>query len=211
MADVVDLIVSFPTVIFTVPLMFCLCWFLLGLVVSGFDVGEGDLGADLDGDGSIDGFEHVAAALHLGALGLPLALLMLSFGGWSVSLLFSMLMRSAGAENTATIAGGFLVGLTAGVLFVWKVGGVLGQALATEQGPERSAAIGCVCKVRTLEVSETFGDAEIISGAMKNSLVKVRAPKGLFKRGDVALLVQHDLERDAYWIAEIEEEYRPHT
>jgi hypothetical protein len=151
------------------------------------------------------------SALHLGALGLPLALLMVSFGGWSVSLLFSMVMRSAGVGTTLTIVGGLLVGMAAGLLFVWKAGGALGQALATDQGPERSAAIGCVCRVRTLEVSETFGDAEIISGAMRNSLVRVRATKGLFRRGDVALLVQHDPERDAYWIAEIEEEYRPHT
>lgn len=211
MSEIVDLIVSFPTVIFTVPLMFCLFWFVLGIMVSGFDIGEGDFDVDVDGDGHIDGMEHLGAALHLGALGLPLALFMLSLGAWSASLLFSMAMRQAGVTGTLAILGGLLVGMTVGVLFVWKVGGALGRTLATEQGAERSAAIGCVCKVRTLEVSETFGDAEIISGAMRNSLVKVRAKKGLFTRGDVALVVQHDPDHDAYWIAEIEEEYQPHT
>ena len=35
MTDVIDLMVSFPTVVFTVPLVFCFLWFLLGFVVSG--------------------------------------------------------------------------------------------------------------------------------------------------------------------------------
>jgi len=210
-ALLIELITSFPTVIFTVPLLFCFLWFLLGILVSGFDVGEGDFDVDLDGDGHIDGFEHMAAALHVGALGLPLALLMLSLGGWTTSLLFSYGARQAGLSTTLAVIGGLLLGLAVGVLFLSKVGGALGRALTTEQGAERSAAIGCVCKVRTLEVTETFGDAEIVSGAMRNSLVKVRAPQGMFKRGDIALVVQHDAERDAYWISEIDEEYRPHT
>lgn len=205
-----ELITSFPTVLFTVPLVFCLLWFLLGFVASGFDIGDGDFDLDLDGDGEIDGFEHLAGALHLGALGLPLMLLMLSFGGWAASLLFSVAMRHTGAGNVVTIVGGVMLGLLIGLLFVWKVGGVIGRALTTEQAPERSAAIGCMCKVRTVEVTDTFGDAEILTGPMRPSIVKVRAPAGQFRRGDVALVVELDPERDAYWIAEIDEQYQPH-
>lgn len=210
MSEVLELITSMPTVIFTVPLIFCFLWFLLGFIASGFDIGEGDFDVDLDGDGDIDAFEHLAGALHLGALGLPLMLLMLSFGAWAASLLFSVAMRQTGAGNALTIAGGLVLGVVVGLLFVWKVGGVIGRSLTTEQAPERSAAIGCMCKIRTVEVTDSFGDAEMITGPMRPSIVKVRAPAGQFRRGDVALVVDLDPVRDAYWIAEIDEQYQPH-
>jgi hypothetical protein len=209
-SEVIDVMVRFPTVIFTVPLVFCLFWFILGLLVSGFDVGEGGFDLDLDHDGHVDAFEHLAGALHLGALGLPLALLMLSLGAWSSSLLFTIGMHKVGASNAITLVGGLLLGLVVGVLFVWRVGGAVGRALATEQGAERSAAVGCVCKVRTLTVSENFGDAEVLSGAMRSSIIRVRAKTGEFTRGDVALVVEFDEAKDAYWVAEIEAEYQPH-
>lgn len=209
MSDILDVMVSFPTVVFTVPLVASLLWFLLGLVVSGFDVGDGDLELDLDGDGDIGAFEYLVGALHLGALGVPLSLLMLSFGAWATSLLFSLAVQGLDVSAALVAVIGIVLGLVVGLLFVWKVGGPVGRALATSQAPERSAAIGCTCKVRTVEVSESFGDAEILTGPMRSSIVKVRAPAGTFQRGDVALLVELDPERDAYWIADIEEQYRP--
>jgi hypothetical protein len=209
MTEIIEQSVSFPTVIFTVPLIFCLLWFLIGFVASGFDVGDGDFDLDLDGDGDIDAFEHVVGALHLSALGLPLSLLMLSFGGWAVSLLISVAATNAGVSAAVVVLLGLVLGLAAGFLFVWKVGGSLGRALTTEQGAERSSAIGCLCKVRTTRVTSTFGDAEVLSGPMKSSIIRVRAEEGQFQRGDVALLVELDDEHDAYWIAEIEEQYRP--
>lgn len=209
MNELVDQTVSLPTVIFTVPLIFFLLWFLIGFVVSGFDVGDGDFDLDLDGDGDIDGLESLLGALHLSALGLPLSMLLLSFGGWAVCLLVSSLATDAGFNPTLVVLAGLLLGLAAGFAFVWKVGGSIGKALITEQGALRDSAIGCVCKVRTTRVTPTFGDAEVMSGPMKNSIVRVRADEGLFQRGDVALLVDIDPERDAYWIAEIEEQYRP--
>jgi len=207
---VIDLMVSFPTVIFTVPLIVCLLWFLLGLIMSGFEIGEGDLDLDLDHDGHVDAFEHFAGAMHLGALGLPLAMLMLSLAAWAASLLFSIGMHTVGVSNAFTILGGLVLGLVVGLSFVAKVGGALGRALTTEQGAERSAAIGCMCKVRTLEVTETFGDAEVLTGPMRSSIVRVRAKPGRFHRGDVALVVEFDADHDAYWVAEIEKEYQPH-
>jgi hypothetical protein len=209
-SDVIDLIVSFPTVIFTVPLIFFFFWFLLGFVVSGIDVGDADLDLDLDHDGHVDAFEHFAGAMHLGALGLPLAMLMLSLGAWSASLLFSLGMREIGVHGAITVLGGVAFGLVVGLLFVAKVGGALGRALTTTTGAERAEAVGCVCKVRTLEVSETFGDAEVLTGAMRNSIIRVRAKAGRFHRGDVVLVVEFDPDVDAYWVAEIEEEYQPH-
>lgn len=209
MTEIIEQSVSLPTVIFTVPLIFCLLWFLVGFLVSGFDVGDGDFDLDLDGDGDIDAFEHVIGALHLSALGLPLSLLMLSFGGWAVSLIISVAADRSDLNPVLVIVAGVVLGLAAGFVFVWKVGGSLGRALTTEQGAERASAIGCLCKVRTTRVTPTFGDAEVVSGPMKNSIIKVRADEGLFVRGDVALLVELDDEHDAYWIAEIEEQYRP--
>ncbi len=209
MTDIIEQTVSLPTIIFTVPLVFCFLWFVVGTLVAGFDIGDGDIDLDIDGDGDIDGFEQLAAALNLGVLGLPLSLFMLSFAGWAVSLLVSTAAADADLGAGITIVLGLVLGLVAGFVFLWKVGGVLGRALTSEKGAERSAAIGSLCKIRTTEVTMTFGDAEIVNGPMRTSIVKVRAPAGEFTRGDVAIVVELDPEKDAYWIAEIEEQYRP--
>ena len=210
MAQIVEQFVSLPTVIFTVPLLFCFLWFLLGFVASGFDLGEGDFDVDIDADGDIDAFETFAASMHLGALGLPLMLFMLSLGAWITSLLVSSGLEAVAAPAALTVVVGIVAGLVVGVLFVRTAGGALGRALTTEQAPERGAAIGCTCKVRTLRVTETFGDAELLSGPMRTSLIKVRAKAEEFSRGDIALVVEHDPVTDAYWIADIDEEYQPH-
>src|SRR5829696_8906268 len=114
MSEIIDQTVSLPTVIFTVPLIFCFLWFLLGFVVSGFDIGDADFDVDLDGDGNIDGLEHLFAALHLGALGLPLALFMLSFAAWAVSLFFCVAVADTNLGTGLTVAIGILLGLLAG-------------------------------------------------------------------------------------------------
>lgn len=207
MSDLLQLVFSFPTVVFTVPLLFSLTWFLLGLVLSGFDMGDGDMDFDLDGD--IDLFDHLGGLLHLHTLGFSLSLLLLSFGGWATTLVFSALLNTPAGLGLLLGLVGLGVGIGGGVLFVWGVGGPLGRALTTETGPERDAALGCICKVRTVHVTTSFGDAEILTGPMRNSLVKVRAKEGDFTRGDMALLVELDRDADAYWIAELDEELHP--
>ena len=209
MGELLDLSLSFPTVVFTVPLLFFLSWFVLSLVLSGLDFGDSDGGLDLDGDGDIDFFDNVGHAFHLGSLGLSLALLLLSFGGWAMSLLFTGLTRSLEVESTISATIGVVVGFAAGFGFLRAVGGPLGRAMTTEPAPERESALGCMCKVRTVDVSPTFGDAEIVSGPMRNSIVRVRAKAGEFRRGDIALLVELDRDTDAYWIAELDEALRP--
>lgn len=209
MGDLLDLSFSFPTVVFTVPLLIFLLWFVLSLVLSGLDFGDADLDLDLDGDGDIDLFESLNHSLHLGALGLSLSMLLLSFGGWAVTLIYAAVARTMDTGGMISATLGVVVGMVAGVLFLKAVGGPLGRALATESAPERDSALGCLCKVRTVDVTTTFGDAEVITGPMRPSIVKVRAQPGEFHRGDVALLVELDRDADAYWIAELAEELRP--
>ena len=208
MGDLLDLSFSFPTIVFTIPLLICLLWFLLSLVLSGLDFGD-DLDIDLDGDGNIDFLEGLTHSLHVGALGLSLSLLLMSFGGWAITLVYAAVARSLDAGGLLFATIGMVIGVFAGIGFLKGIGGPLSRAIATKDAPERQSAVGCLCKVRTVDVTPTFGDAEIVTGPMRPSIVKVRAAAGEFHRGDIALLVELDADADAYWIAELAEELRP--
>jgi hypothetical protein len=70
----------------------------------------------------------------------------------------------------------------------------------------KSHFIGATCKITTLEVSETFGQAEIDDGQAR-IIVSVRAntPNALTK-GDKAKVTSYDKEKGTYEVV-LEEEY----
>lgn len=195
------LILSFPTVIFTFLLAVCVLWWLLSMLLAGLDV-------DLDGDGS-DGFGD-----HLGftAMPLPLALSFLSLGGWVTT---ALLQSTLGAETdgfelaVGTAVGVLLAALVVGLVIVKIMSVPLGRLFATEQAPTRRSTVGSFCKIRTLEVNEGFGHAEVLNGPTRGALISVRAKDGRFTRGDTAQVIDYDEASNTFVIDDIDELVRP--
>lgn len=65
--------------------------------------------------------------------------------------------------------------------------------------------VGSVCRIRTGQVDERFGQAEVADGGA-GLIVEVRATPGTLKRGGSALIVDYDAEREAYLVEVFDEE-----
>ena len=200
------LLTAFPTVILTGFFAFCLAWWLISVLFSALDF-------DLDGDADGDGFgDHVGKALGAGPVPIPLALTILAFGAWSASLALQAVLSSSDDPHLdvgialAVLAGAVVVGL----LLLRLLARPLRGLFHTEPALERRAAVGSVCKVRTLYVGDTGGQAEVVNGGLRGNLIPVRAGMGgPFHRGDHALIVDYDETSGRYTIADIDDDLLP--
>jgi hypothetical protein len=199
MRRLVELLTEFPTVIFTSVLAFCLAWWIVSMIVSGAD---GDFDADVDAD-------H---PLHLGNLPLSLACTILATFGWSLSLLGQIALDALNLTGALLVIAAIGLGIVA-LGFGFKMLAVLAKPAArifvSEAAPQRHASVGATCRVRTTHVTESFGDAEVLTGETKGSIVKVRSHDHDFTRGDLALLIAFDESNEAFTIAELDPHLTP--
>jgi hypothetical protein len=76
----------------------------------------------------------------------------------------------------------------------------MGRLFVTHQAPGRGTLIGKVCVVTTGWVNEKFGQAEVDDGGA-GMLIQVRCDKAdALKRGDQALIIDFDNEREAFLV-----------
>jgi hypothetical protein len=67
-----------------------------------------------------------------------------------------------------------------------------------DQGIEQSL-LGATCTIRTSRVDNVFGEAECSVDGLSH-IIKVRADCGSFKHGDKAVVIEHDVEKQIYYI-----------
>jgi hypothetical protein len=195
------LILSFPTVIFSFLLAVCLLWWLASIVLGGIDV-------DVDGDAS----GGLGDQLGFAAMPLPLALSLLALGGWVTTALLQQTLGASddGYRLALGVAIGVLIAAIAvGVAIVKLLSRPIGKLFATESAPTRKATVGSFCKIRTLDVNERFGNAEVITGPTRGSLISVRAKEGRFTRGDTAQVIDYDEASNTFVIDDVDELVRP--
>ncbi len=205
MADFVDVVIQFPTIIFTVALAASFIFFvlttLLGLGGEGgfdldFDVG-GDVG-DLDADpGGL--FES------LGLAGIPLAVTatLVSLFAWFSSL---VLMSLVGDRSTAVLVGiGFVVLVVAlGIGFIAAsfFSRPMSRIFNATGSRRRGDLSGQLCTVTTLKVTEDFGQAEVADASGGSHLVQIRCgDDNNLTAGDQALIFGLDTATDAYLVS----------
>lgn len=195
------LLLSFPTVIFTFLLAVCVLWWLASMLFAGLDV-------DVDADGS----DGIGGQLGFTAMPLPLALSFLALGGWVTTALLQSAIGSPDDDFRLGVAAaiGVLAAAIVGGLFVVKLmSKPLGRLFATKAAPQRRSTVGSFCKIRTLQVNEGFGHAEVINGPTRGALIAVRAKDGRFTRGDTAQVIDYDEATNSFVIDEIDELVRP--
>ena len=142
---------------------------------------------------------------------MPLALTILAFGGWAVSLVLQYVLGdSSTARLTAAVGTVVLIAsLSSGFLLLRSLRRPVSKLFETEFAPDRHQAVGSTCKVRTLVVTDRLGDAEVLTGPTKGSLIRVRADEGRFSRGDVAVIIDYDQQTEAFVIDDLDEMLRP--
>jgi uncharacterized membrane protein len=222
MQRLIELLTEFPTVMFTAVLIFCLAWWVISLVVSGVD-GSGDVDVDADVDLDVDadldvnGSDHahpvsIGRVLQLGTLPLSLAFTILAAVAWSVSLLLQLVLDSFSTSAALGVVLGIVVALFAvavGVKTLAAVAKPAARVFVSESAPERAASVGSTCKIRTTHVTGAFGDAEVLTGPTKGSLIRVRTSTGDFQRGDIALVIAFDESSESFTITELDASLAP--
>ncbi|HEX2062727.1 MAG TPA: hypothetical protein VHK90_18440 [Thermoanaerobaculia bacterium] len=148
-------ILSFPTVVFTVLLGFFLLY-AIATLLGALDIEwlDGLLGVDDVNDSVLEGGLHA-----LGVAGIPLTI----FGGaatifgWLAAFIGDRFLPDGVVIDTLILFGALLAGLFVGSRAVRPLRG----AFVTPDGPHRRQLVGRVCTIRSLQVSDRSGTAEV--------------------------------------------------
>jgi hypothetical protein len=238
MAVFLDIVFSFPTVVFSGLLVVAVAYWLLVLIgaadIGQLDAGEGLIGGALDGvDSALDGLDAAADAAE----------------GAVESALDGHGTAPHHHESPDWLAGGFRIGkvpltvsISAFVLWGWLIGftltwlgglapsflphvlvsltvlavSIVLAAVATNisvrpleslfrthGARNRKSLIGEVCQISTGRVDDRFGQASAQVG-MDDLLFQVRCDKpNAMRKGDLALVVHFDDEREAFVVEPI--------
>lgn len=187
-------IFSFPTIIFTVPLIvLTLLWLLTfaGL----FDLDILDFDTDSDADASSTSWLE-----RLGLNGVPLTVSLTLIDIYAFS--FTYLARkyaaplfdgvlTATAQGAVIAAFAIVVALPLSALCVRP----LRRFFITHEGVAKSELIGTICTLTTLTVSETFGQAITADGMVLS--VRTTTPNSITK-GSKIVLIDYLPDQDCY-------------
>lgn len=204
MADFLEAIVEFPTVIFTVLAGVSLTlWIVTTAFGVGFDALDGltDVDADIDTDSS-GPLANALGFLGLASMPLIVSLTLASIFGWLISLI---LMTIVGSPTTlAFIALGIIVFAVAlvGALFITAMlAKPLSRFFVEEPPPRRADFVGRTCVIRTERVTADFGQAEVTDAEGAALLVQVRCEQANdLRHGDEAVIWSLDDEIGVFQI-----------
>ncbi|PVZ65444.1 ubiquinone biosynthesis protein [Pelagibaculum spongiae] len=214
MSALFQLIFSWPAVLLTVPVMVALVYWMLAFIgVLDIDLVDADIDIDMPEDVGA-GFSGLLYNLGLSGVPLPLSISLWLIFAWVPTLYASQWL---------------MLQLVDGGLFSWLIGAAillvsivialpitviaikpLVRFYTTHEARSNQSVCGEVCKITSLEVSETFGQAALEDGGA-GLILKVRSktPNQL-KKGSKALIVEYDEPENSYWILESEEESTLH-
>lgn len=200
-----EIIVSFPTVIFTALLIFALFYWVLavlGLVdIDILDFSGADFNADGDTLNSLDVFSGLMIKLGLNGVPLPIVISLISLFGWAFSfvLVFFLIPLVPTAFLKFVVGIPILVCVTycAAVVTGWMIRPLRPLFLASNQEVQKNI-LGLCATVRTGVVDKTFGEAIVEDGGA-GLIVKVRSYKDeIFKRGERVVLIEYLADENLY-------------
>ena len=224
-AKLIELMSRFPTVVPTAVLIFCLAWWIVSLLVSGVDTdtgamarGRGPAGARGLPRGGRAGRRgkrvsrsgsrsRLRRSLHMDVLPLSMAVTVLSFGTWAVSLIGSLVLDRADLTGWAFAAAGaglLSVALLAGLGLLSLFAIPAEKVFVTHVAPNRGDAVGATCKIRSIRGDR--GDARMLTGTTAGAIVSIElAPGVTLVSGDEALVVSYDEADSRFVVVELDE------
>jgi hypothetical protein len=201
------IILSFPTAIFSVLLVFCLLFWLVAILgmldISFLDIPDSDLEADM-GDEGVSTPDAVAGIiLKLGLNGVPLTIIitLIALIGWLLSYYIVHFIF-------AYVPGGllhYIAGLFSLIITFYISAIITGKIIKPlrplfkkmEQDIEK-LVMGQTAIVRTSRVDQSFGEASLDDGGA-GLILKIRASEGAkYKKGDKVVLIEYLKELNAF-------------
>ncbi|MDA2813316.1 DUF1449 domain-containing protein [Nocardiopsis sp. RSe5-2] len=198
-----DAALAFPTVLFSVPLLVVVAYWLTALA-GVLDIGLLDGGAEAEG--SPGGLTGVLTAVGLGGMPATVALSLLTAFAWFTALAGVVVIESLGLSTPVVVIASVLV-LVIAVMVAWGV--TSGVAVGVRRLLPGSARVrtghdlvGRTCTVRTGRVDDGFGQGEVVFDDGSSMTVQVRTIGGeLLSSGDTALIFDHDTEAGFYRVS----------
>lgn len=197
MTDFLAAALSFPTVVYTVALVFFLLYSLATLIgAADIEWLDNALHIDHANDTVLEG-----ALSFLGISGVPVMI----FGGvasvfaWIASIAAMKFVPDSMLFATLAGIGAGIAGLGLGSLAVRPLHGIFNTAT----GPQRSAYVGKICTIRSLRVDENNGTAEIEHGG--GIIAEVRCMReNTMTRGSKAIVYDYDPKEGIYLIGPLD-------
>ncbi|MCO7225187.1 OB-fold-containig protein [Pleionea sp. CnH1-48] len=205
MDSFVAIISSFPTAIYTtIMLVLGGCWLLVVLGMFDMDFLSVDIDLDVDLDVQPSGFTGVLSTLGLTGVPILIVITILFFFAWALSYVvakYLLVWFGSGVIYTslsiATLVGSFLLSLP---ITAWAIRPLrkLFRKLYGSSGDKD--LMGKECKVRSLKVTPTSGEAECqTEGA--SLIIKVRADDHIeLNKGDTAVIIDYDASNNTYQV-----------
>ena len=228
MSELFAALLSYPTAIFTVSLGIVLLYWLSVMVgaldidlfeadVEGAEAAlEGAEGAIEGAEGAVDGAdaaldgadgleveahgaEGLLSALNLRRAPITVTVSLIVFFGWIASYLGMHYLAAVGGLLPAWLFGTGVLALSLAIALPLTSLATrpLEPVFKSQSGKRRKDYVGTVCVVRTGRVDARFGQAEIVDGGT-HLVVPVRIDTSTLARGQKALIVDYDAEREAY-------------
>ena len=228
MTELTAVLLAFPTVIFTVLLGVALVYWLFVVIgaldldllgpghaegaIEGATKGLAEGAADGLAEGAPDGLAGLFTALRLKRAPVTVVVTLFAAFGWLVSVLT---MQSVGAVLMGAVPAWLLGTLVLGAssvasLVVTSVAvRPLGRLFVTHAAKGRSDLVGRVCVVSTGRVDARFGQATVEDGGA-GLILPVRCDaEGALRRGERALIIGWDHEREGFLVEPLEPMERP--
>jgi hypothetical protein len=201
------IILSFPTAIFSVLLVFCLLFWLVAILgmldISFLDIPDIDSEADMGDEGASTPDAVAGIILKLGLNGVPLTIIItiIALVGWLLSYYivhFIFVYVPGGLLHY--IAGFFSLAITLyiSVIITGKIIKPLRPLFKKMEQDVERLVMGQTAIVRTSRVDQSFGEASLDDGGA-GLILKIRASEGAkYKRGDKVVLIEYLKELNAF-------------
>lgn len=216
MAEFIANISSFPTVVFSLMLILVGAFWILAILgavdIDVFDVDlDFDIDVDIDADADASGVTGLAGfLLQYGLNGIPITVVI------SMLTLFSWLFCYFGSAYLLPLLPGTILKLAGGTVMIGACLFIALPITAKSLKPmkhfftsptavKKDSFVGSPCVITTLEVTESFGQAELsVEGT--TVLLDVRTkPEYNFSKGDKAAIVSYEESSETYEVIPEEE------
>jgi len=213
MGDFLNVAFAFPVVLFSVPLIAVIAFWLLVLFGGlGVDALDGDVDAGADAT-DLTGFAGFMAAIGLGGVPASVPLSLVIAVGWFAALAATSLTASFALTGAFLVARNVAIVLVA-LLCGWQVTRVLIKPLRRlippEDVPTRRHFVGRTCVIRTGRVTRDFGQAEVTGPDGSSSIIQVRQTGDEpMRAGSTALIFEYDADGEFFWVMPYHAELDP--
>ncbi len=202
METVFNHVISFPTVIFSVPLTICLIfWFISLLGLTDIEVVE----LDLDAEGG-EGLAGLLATFGLTGVPITLSTSLLFFFAWGLCLMGATWLLPLIPGQWIMIGVGLaliLLSFTLAVFITGRITRPLSRVFVVHEARSNNSLPGQQCTITSMKVTADFGQAKVEDGGA-GLIISVRCETGdTFNKGDQALIYQYDSDKNIYHIAKL--------